>query len=121
MRLDCATGAQASMGRRQELADVATDHDKEFIFGDLHGSARAAYRFGCGVGGSVAMATLTEVVAAVVVHSSAVAFSHFGVALDAPQAEASQPATSRVVARTPRKVDKAVTRHIGVRAAEAKA
>jgi hypothetical protein len=67
------------------------------------------------------MATLTEVVAAVVVHSSAVAFSHFGVMLDAPQAEASQPAASRVVARTPRKVDKAATRHTVTRVAEGKA
>ena len=67
------------------------------------------------------MATLTEVVAAVVVHSSAVAFSHFGVVLDAPQADASPPAASRVVSRTPRKVDKAVTRHTGARTTEGKA
>lgn len=67
------------------------------------------------------MATLTEVVAAVVVHSSAVAFSHFGVALDAPHAEANPPAASRVVACTPRKVEKGVTRPTGGRAAEGKA
>jgi N-methylhydantoinase A/oxoprolinase/acetone carboxylase beta subunit len=52
------------------------------------------------------MASLTEVVAAVVVHSSAVAFSHFGVALDAVQAERAQPVSERVVARTPRKLNK---------------
>ena len=49
------------------------------------------------------MATLTEMVAAVVVHSSAVAFSHFGVTVDAPKAEPSPPAAERVIARTPRK------------------
>jgi hypothetical protein len=50
------------------------------------------------------MATLTEVVAAVVVHSSAVAFSHFGVTLDAPAVERPAPAAEqRVVARSPRK------------------
>jgi hypothetical protein len=48
------------------------------------------------------MTTITDIVAAVVVHSSAVAFSHFGVALDAPQAERPAPAPERVVARTPR-------------------
>ena len=49
------------------------------------------------------MATLTEMVAAVVVHSSAAAFSHFGVTLEAPRIE--RPATpavdQRIVARTP--------------------
>jgi hypothetical protein len=50
------------------------------------------------------MATLTEVVAAVVVHSSAVAFSHFGVTLDAPVVERPAPVPEqRVVARSPRK------------------
>ena len=49
------------------------------------------------------MATLTEMVAAVVVHSSAVAFSHFGVTVDAPKAEPTPPAAERVIARTPRK------------------
>ena len=49
------------------------------------------------------MATLTEMVAAVVVHSSAAAFSHFGVTLDPPpQAEQhAMPANPRVVSRTP--------------------
>jgi hypothetical protein len=52
------------------------------------------------------MATLTEMVAAVVVHSSAAAFSHFGVTLEAPRIERPvQPAVEqRIVARTPRKV-----------------
>lgn len=49
------------------------------------------------------MTTLTDVVAAVVLHSSAVAFSHFGVQLDMPQVEKPQPAAERVIARTPRK------------------
>jgi hypothetical protein len=53
------------------------------------------------------MATLTEMVAAVVVHSSAVAFSHFGVTVDAPKAEPSPPAAERVIARTPRKTSTA--------------
>lgn len=48
------------------------------------------------------MATLTEMVATVVVHSSALAFSHFGVTLDAVRAERPHPADERVVARTPR-------------------
>lgn len=57
------------------------------------------------------MATLTEVVAAVVVHSSAVAFSHFGVTLDAPAVERPAPAPAeRVVARSPRKVQKVADR-----------
>jgi hypothetical protein len=49
------------------------------------------------------MATLTEMVAAVVVHSSAAAFSHFGVTLDAPRIERpTAPAVEqRIVARTP--------------------
>lgn len=51
------------------------------------------------------MTTLTELVAAVVVHSSAVAFSHFGVVLDTPQLEQrATPASERVVARSHRKV-----------------
>lgn len=53
------------------------------------------------------MATLTEMVAAVVVHSSAVAFSHFGVTVEAPKAEQPQPAAERVIARTPRKTSSA--------------
>lgn len=46
------------------------------------------------------MATLTEMVAAVVVHSSAAAFSHFGVTMDTPKV-AAPIAEQRVVARTP--------------------
>ena len=53
------------------------------------------------------MATLTEMVAAVVVHSSAAAFSHFGVTIDTPKVEASRPtavstADQRTIARSPR-------------------
>ena len=56
------------------------------------------------------MTTLTEMVAAVVVHSSAVAFSHFGVALDAPRLEQrATPASERVVARSHRKIEKLST------------
>jgi hypothetical protein len=66
------------------------------------------------------MATLTEMVAAVVLQSSAAAFSHFGVVLDTPQVEASKaaPAEQRIVARSRRsdrierpadRVQKAVT------------
>lgn len=56
------------------------------------------------------MTTLTEMVAAVVVHSSAVAFSHFGIALDAPQLEQrATPAAERVVARSHRKAEKLST------------
>jgi hypothetical protein len=43
--------------------------------------------------------TLTEIVAAVVVHSSAAAYSHFGVTLDAHPAQPPTPA-ERTVART---------------------
>ena len=57
------------------------------------------------------MATLTEIVATVVVHSSAAALSHFGVTL-AP-AEVVQPAPTppmdRVIARSPRAAEKLVT------------
>lgn len=57
------------------------------------------------------MATLTEVVAAVVVHSSAVAFSHFGVTLDAPAVERpAPPPAERVIARSPRKAQKAAVK-----------
>lgn len=48
------------------------------------------------------MATLTEMVAAVVLNSSVAAFSHFGVTLEVPQASP-PPSEQRVVARTPRK------------------
>ncbi len=47
------------------------------------------------------MTTLTEIVAAVVVHSSAVALSHFGVTVEPAQIERPAPAAERVVARTP--------------------
>ena len=53
------------------------------------------------------MTTLTELVAAVVVHSSAVAFSHFGIALDTPHLEQrATPASERVVARSHRRVQR---------------
>jgi hypothetical protein len=52
------------------------------------------------------MTTLTEVVAAVVMHSSAVAFSHFGVQLAPTQMEKATPAAERVIARTPRRAEK---------------
>ena len=45
------------------------------------------------------MQTLTEIVAAVVVSSSAAAYSHFGVTLDAHQVDKPVPA-ERTVART---------------------
>lgn len=45
------------------------------------------------------MQTLTEIVAAVVVSSSAAAYSHFGVTLDAQQVEKPVPA-ERTIART---------------------
>lgn len=45
------------------------------------------------------MQTLTEIVAAVVVSSSAAAYSHFGVTLDTQQVEKPAPA-QRTVART---------------------
>jgi hypothetical protein len=51
------------------------------------------------------MTTLTEIVAAVVLHSSAAAFSHFGVVLEPPEASPA-PAEQRVVARSPRKVER---------------
>ncbi len=56
------------------------------------------------------MTTLTEMVAAVVVHSSAAAFSHFGVTLDVPPERAHAAATAepqpRVIARTPQRTDR---------------
>lgn len=51
------------------------------------------------------MATFTEIVAAVVVHSSAAAYSHFGVTLEPVKVEHPTPAAERVIARTPRKPD----------------
>lgn len=55
------------------------------------------------------MATLTEMVAAVVLHSSAAAFSHFGVTVEAPRVE-QRPASAadqRIVARSPRQAQRA--------------
>lgn len=56
------------------------------------------------------MATLTEMVAAVVVHSSAAAFSHFGVTIDTPRAEPPRigavAADLRTVARSPRQAQR---------------
>jgi len=49
----------------------------------------------------LAMTTLTEIVAAVVVHSSAAALSHFGVTLEPVQVEQPSAPAERVVARTP--------------------
>ena len=46
------------------------------------------------------MQTLTEIVAAVVVQSSAAAFSHFGVTLDAPHQPEKPAPVERIVART---------------------
>jgi hypothetical protein len=47
------------------------------------------------------MTTFTEIVAAVVVHSSAMALSHFGVTMAPAQVEQeAPPAVARVVART---------------------
>jgi hypothetical protein len=47
------------------------------------------------------MTTFTEIVAAVVVHSSAVALSHFGVTMAPAQVDQDTPPTAeRVVART---------------------
>lgn len=48
--------------------------------------------------GRVSVATLTEIVAAVVVHSSAAAYSHFGIALEPPQK--AHPPVQRTVARS---------------------
>lgn len=45
------------------------------------------------------MQTLTEIVAAVVVHSTAAAYAHFGVPLEAHQVEKPVPA-ERTIART---------------------
>ncbi len=47
------------------------------------------------------MTTFTEIVAAVVVHSSAVALSHFGVTMEPTQVDKTPPRAERVVARTP--------------------
>jgi hypothetical protein len=48
------------------------------------------------------MTTLTEIVATVVVHSSALAFSHFGVTLEPTLVDPpAPPPVERVIARTP--------------------
>lgn len=52
------------------------------------------------------MTTLTEIVASVVMHSSAVAFSHFGLQVETPRLDRPTPAVERTIARTPRKVEK---------------
>jgi hypothetical protein len=50
------------------------------------------------------MAPLTEIVAAVVAHSSVMAFAQFGVVIEPTKIERPQPAVERVVARSPRKL-----------------
>ena len=57
------------------------------------------------------MTTLTEIVAAVVVHSSAAAFSHFGLTLEPPHSDkaSASPAAQHVVARSPRKQVKTIS------------
>lgn len=53
------------------------------------------------------MTTLTEIVATVVVHSSAAALSHFGVTVTPPPSQTDKPApVERVIARSPRPADK---------------
>jgi len=48
------------------------------------------------------MTTFTEIVATVVVHSSAVALSHFGMTMEPAQVDrATPPPVERVIARTP--------------------
>lgn len=47
------------------------------------------------------MSTFTDMVAAVVLHSSAAAYSHFGLTLEPVQIEAPQPTVERTVERTP--------------------
>lgn len=61
--------------------------------------------------GRVPVQTLTEIVAAVVVHSSAAAYSHFGVTLEAKPMDKPVPA-ERTVARTvaPKKILKITDR-----------
>lgn len=48
------------------------------------------------------MTTFTEIVAAVVVHSSTAALGHFGVTLERPCTTERQPVAEVIVARTPR-------------------
>ena len=53
------------------------------------------------------MTTLTEIVAAAVIHSSSVALSHFGVTVTEPvRTERPSAAVEHVVARTPRRAEK---------------
>lgn len=56
------------------------------------------------------MSTLTEMVAAVVVHSSAAAFASLGVTVDTPKIEQPRPAASaadqRTIARSPRQAQR---------------
>jgi hypothetical protein len=52
------------------------------------------------------MTTFTEMVAAVVVHSSVAAYSHFGVTLEPVQLEAPPPVERTVERTAPRKVQK---------------
>lgn len=53
------------------------------------------------------MTTLTEIVATVVVHSSAAALSHFGVTVaPGPAAHPAPHVVERVIARTPRAPEK---------------
>ena len=47
------------------------------------------------------MTTITEIVASIVVHSSAVALSHFGVILEPTRAERANTLVEHVVTRTP--------------------
>lgn len=47
------------------------------------------------------MTTFTELVASVVVHSSAVALSHFGVTIEPAKVERASPPVEHIVARTP--------------------
>ena len=56
------------------------------------------------------MTTFTEIVASVVVHSSAVALSHFGVTIESARVERANPPVEHIVARTP-----AQQRHRAVR------
>jgi len=66
------------------------------------------------------MATLTEMVAALVVQSSAVAFSHFGVTVEASQIEAKAHAEApRTVARSPRRAPEAAARTARIEGASA--
>ena len=52
------------------------------------------------------MTTFTEIVASVVVHSSAMALSHFGVTLEPAQIERQPAPVERVIARTPPQVQR---------------